>query len=87
MHLIEASGSDLDTIGDKLEAVLIGTAAAAFGIQQAAGYAGIKYLQGVLVFEFVQTTQGTAITQSFPFGVRHLGKGFDFPKRFFICFH
>lgn len=67
----------------------IGIIAAATGlqVQQLAGDARVVDGAIVLVFEFLQAAQATAVAQRLPFALIELGEGLAFPEGFEVGGH
>ncbi len=74
----------LHTIGNMSVPVCVVAAATTVDIQQPTGHISQIEHPSVLIFQFVQTTPATAITQGFPFIAIKFGEGFNLPKRFII---
>jgi len=51
-----------------------------FLIQVSTYHSRIKNLTGIFIFQFMQATLGTTITERFPLFRGHLGDGFAFPE-------
>ena len=69
-----------DTLWHEVLSNTILGASAGLIVEKAAGNAGEGHMSGVGIFELVETTAATAVTERFPFRFGHLGKRHRLPK-------
>ena len=81
-ELFGLARGEMNAVRDKLTPVRVIAALAGFQIQQFAGDSRVIDAVVVLILEFLQAAQTTAVAQRFPFLQIELIEGFAYPERF-----